>query len=299
MTARVDLAREVVAEALLATPLDGQVPTMSKLAARARTGAGTVQAALRSLENSGLAKTTAHGKYGRKLVSISVGGTWAATGRGSLSGVLPLPQSREFAGLASGLTDCSESAQLDLQLLFRQGATERLRALRAGRVDFLISSTAFASQHPDLDSVEFPEHTYYQDNAVVVITAAGSTPNPRGRIAIDRTSFDHTTLTKNEFPHGDFIDSHYLFIPDMIASGAVDAAVWHQTSLSPLLQSVGLSVHPLTRPHHSSQRDIDRAAIAWRRDDAAVSRIVRTIFDRDRIATVQADVIRGVRTPTF
>src|SRR3546814_4948625 len=129
---KADVARKIVARALLATEIGDQIPTTTDLAKQAEAGHGTIQTALRSLEDVGAVRTTAHGSFGRRVVEHDLKLLWNATGRGALTGVMPLPESREFAGLATGLASLADQCGVPLQLLFRQGSNGG-RPRRAGR----------------------------------------------------------------------------------------------------------------------------------------------------------------------
>lgn len=293
-------ARESVARALLGTEAGEQIPTTTELAHHALVGNGTIQAALRSLEDEGIVKTTAHGKQGRRIASENLVGLWKATGRGPLTGILPLPQSREFAGLATALMSAADERGLPTQLLFRQGAAGRIDLLESERVDFIVTSAAASQNYRGRrGSIVLGPHTYYRRDAVVVVTRRGEKPGPESRVAIDRKSGDHADLTLHEFPNSGLVDTPYLYIPDSIIAGDVDVAIWHLTGTSPLLMAVGLSIHPLVRSTPEDNPDLNRASILWRAEDVAAARMIRETFVPRAIEEIQDEVIAGVRVPQF
>jgi len=300
VVAKVDEARQVVARRLLPVLPGEQTPTTAELATAAVAGFGTIQAALRSLESDGIIELTTHGRQGTRLVRRNLASLWSATGRGTLTGVLPLPLTREFAGLATALTLVAEGANLPLQLLFRQGNTVRLESLRNSRADFTVMSVQAANaERDDVSHRELGPNSFYAANAVVVITAAGRMPDPQGRVPIDRSSIDHMVLTRAEFPYADLVDAPYLSIPDLVVSGAVDAAVWHQTSSSPLLTATGLAIHELHNPSPAGDDNLSRAALVWRSDDPSVAVVLEDLFDPNRIQDLQREVITGARAPQY
>lgn len=301
---KTDTAIEVVASAVLSVPVGGQLPSTAALARSAQAGNGTIQAALRALEDTGAVAFTAHGASGRALVARDLKALWSASGRGALTGVLPLPESREFAGLATGLAMLAEKHELPFQILFRQGSRVRLRFLESERVDFVVLSDQVAqSVAGEVTGWSLGAYTYYGRNSVAVITAAGREVLATGRVPIDRNSSDHAALTLQEFPDAELIDTPYLFIPELIVRGELDAAVWHQNSSSPLLTAAGLSIHPLsTRTAASRGHDdgeLDKAAIVWRSSDTGVGQLLEEVFRTPELEQMQKEVIDGRRIPQF
>jgi hypothetical protein len=296
---KIDDVLKVVARGVLSVPVGEQIPTTSDLAAEANAGHGTVQTAVRALEDSGSVVLTAHGSFGRRVVSKDLPSLWAACGRGPLTGVMPLPESREFAGLATAFTVIAENHGLPFQLLFRQGSKIRFQFLESSRVEFtVVSQMAAAKAEPAATGWCLSRHTYYGKDSVVVITKIGEIPDGAKRVPIDRNSPDHMALTQREFPNAELVDTPYLFIPELVAEGKLDAAVWHQTTSSPLLIASGLSLHPLSRPALDDD-NLDSAAIVHRANDAGVGRLLSEIFPSQELESIQKEVMDGTRIPQF
>jgi YhfZ C-terminal domain/Helix-turn-helix domain len=289
-----------VARRLLPVPVGDQIPTVTELETELRVGSGTVQAALRSLREAAAIELSSHGHRGTKLVDRNLAALWEATGGGAIQGVLPLPTSPEFSGLATGLAEAFERAGVRLNLTFRQGVRYRLAALEEGRVDFVVcsapSARALGGAHR---AVYLPQHTFYARDAVVVITRSGEKPDPRGRVPIDHNSRDHSVLTEAEFPDATLADAPYTLIPELVVHGEADAAIWHRTSASPLLTASGLDIHPRLRPPPPEGDEISRAALVMRADDAARTAVLEAVVDPAAIAEVQRQVLERKRVPGF
>ena len=297
---KIDDAVQVLARVAIGIPVGGQVPTTVELATRANTAQGTVQAALGRLEESGALRISSHGSRGRRVVSRDISALWLASAGGALTGVMPLPDSREFSGLATALSDAAESRGIPLQLLFRQGSTVRLQFLESGRVDFTVASATVAHSQPgQTASLTLAPHTYYQKDSVVVITASGREVGTPDRVPVDRSSHDHLQLTQSEFPNAQLVDAPYSFIPELVVSGEFDAAVWHRSASSPLLIGSGITIHPLRHRKSDAADSLDRAAIVWRSQDTAVGGVMSDVFTAARLEKVQQEVMDGVRIPQF
>lgn len=295
-----ETARRGVAEAYLAPDVQERVPTTPELADQLGVSLGTVHAAITGLERDGLITTTARGPKGRWLVERDVLGLWEASGRGAPTGVLPLPESREMAGLATALKAASEQRGATLQLLFRQGGLHRLEALDSGRVDFVVTSLSLAlSRSGSTCNLPLLPHSYYETGALVVITPREGAPEPPRTVAADPASADNYAMTQREFPGVPIVEKPYMLIPAAVANHEVDAAVWHRTTPSPLMVAAGLAVRPLLQPALSDLDEVNRAALVWRKDDPAVGRVLTEIFDQDEIQAVQRDVLEGRTAPRF
>jgi YhfZ C-terminal domain/Helix-turn-helix domain len=296
---KIEEARASIAQALLALQRGDTLPRTIDLARSAGVGAGTVQGALEALESDGSIETSAHGSAGRRLITSDTTLLWKNSGRGALSGVLPLPESREFAGLATAISSAAAEAGLPLQLLFRQGSRTRIEQVSAGIVDFSLMSKHAAETSPAaLSWIELGEHSYYAPDAVVVITPRGRDPRPRVRVAVDRASSDHAALTLREFPDAELADMPYLFIPEAVAKAQVDAAVWHRTTSSPLMTATGLSIHELSTSDGADDGILE-AVLAWRTDDPGVGHLIATAMAIPTLRSIQTEVMDGVRVPQF
>jgi hypothetical protein len=289
-----------VAERLLGVRVGDRIPTVTELSDGIGVGSGTVQAALRTLRAAGAVSLSSHGHLGTLLVERDLALLWRATGGEALRGVLPLPTSPEFAGLATGLADVFQARGIRLNLTFRQGGRHRLAALEAGDVDFTVCSMSAADEVGDEHRVvRLAPETFYAAGSVVVITRAGDSPDPRGVVPVDRASRDHELLTEAEFPDATLTDVPYTLIPELVIHREADAAIWHRTSVSPLLTATGLDLHPRTRPTPRREGDLSSAALVLGAGDGPAAAVLDAVIDPDRIAAVQREVLERRRVPSF
>lgn len=301
LSRRQAVAQAVVARRLIAAEVGERIPTVAQLAAEAGTGTGTVQAALKALDEEGAVTLTRHGHQGTVLVERDLGLLWRAFTPGPVTGILPLPGSIEFSGLATAVADAFERAGVPLTLAFRLGSRKRVDFLTAGGADFIACSLAYA-RTLDTDvyrAIDLGPSTYYTRNSVAVITRAGEEPAPRGRVAIDRQSHDHEARTMAEFPEAELIESAYPQIPELVVGGQVDAAVWHRTSSSPLTTATGLDIHPLTRPSPDFAEELSRAALVASDEGSPAFALLGSLVEADALAEVQREVLESKRVPSF
>ena len=223
-----------------------------------------MQKALKELASVGAVRTRARGHQGTHIVELRTDKLWAIAGLGPVTGVMPLPNSTEWAGLATGLRSEFGRLGIPLQALYVHGSYHRAALVSEGKADFAVLSGE-AARHASSNGDEWTTlalgpQTYYSDGSLVVLLGPGiegmdGSSNERvnegiRRVGIDPASYDHTRLTRAEFPEDlgfAYTDCAYPHIPAAVAEGKVDAAVWNRTMLAIPLELVGVAVRPLQR----------------------------------------------------
>src|SRR5215212_201841 len=92
------VTREIARE-LISLDLQRKIKTTSEFARLFRAGQGTVQKAFKTLEDLGAIDLESRGHLGTYLVERNLGLLWALSGLGTVTGVMPLPNSKEFEGI--------------------------------------------------------------------------------------------------------------------------------------------------------------------------------------------------------
>lgn len=299
------IAAQKIARALLLVKNGDRIPTTLEYVRKFGMGSGTIQRAMADLTALGAVELRARGHQGTFLVEKDVVKLWAASGLGTCVGSMPLPSSRQFQGLASGLRQAFEMAGIPFSMVYCHGADLRLKALLEKRIDFMVASRRYvdsvAAREGDSLSVamDFGEGSYYAKDSVVVVTRSGiDTLNEVRRVGIDRSSGDHRELTEVEFPGHEMVGVFYVDIPQAIVEGEIDGAVWHRTALSIPLEQAGLKVYELQNPEtRRLAREMSRAAVITLADSPA--RAVISEMDRDQILATQNKVIDRELRPVY
>lgn len=296
------VAAALVARRLISIPEGERIPTVAELAAESGTGTGTVQAALKLLTDDGAIKLSRRGHLGTIMVERDLGRLWGAASPGPVIGILPLPGSIEFSGLATAVSAAFRKAEVPLNLAFRLGTRVRIEFLTSGAADFIACSLAFAQtlEPGRFATLDLGPATYYTLNSVCVVTRANETPDPRGRVAVDRLSHDHEARTEAEFPEAQMIECPYPQIPSALLRGEVDAAIWHRTSSSPIEVASGLAIHEVARPEPAMAEELSHAVLLTLNDSSSPARaLLEEVVDPGQAAGIAADVIAQKRVPEF
>jgi hypothetical protein len=294
-----------IARTILGTKIGGRLPNVDDLRSAIGVGAGTVQKAIQDLQSSGWAILDSKPRQGTVLVSRQSGELWRTAGLPTLTALLPLPNSWEFQGLATGLRAELDRLGIPSTFLYGHGSEQRAAAVENGIAHFALMSLGAAksltASHSGIETqIVLPAGTYYAPDSVLVIARA-----PRRqlgedlRIGVDPFSIDHALLSRAEFPGYRYVDVSYAQVPSALTLGIIDAAVWHRTALGLSLDDRGLVTWPLENSDaRALSSGIDAGAIIARADDAATQSVLAEI-DTDRVLALQRDVVAGDVLPLY
>lgn len=298
-------AVEVIARTILTTPLEGRLPNVDQLRAEIGVGAGTVQKALYEIQKSGRAVLDSKPRQGTVLIRRETGALWRVAGLPPLAVVLPLPNSWEFQGLATGIRAELDRLDVPAACLYGHGSEQRLEALETGLAHVVVVSHGAAETWLKGDhlvkvhSILRPG-SYYASDSVVVVARQARDDMPRAlRIGIDRLSADHTQLTKAEFPNAHYIDVSYAQVPSALRRGIIDAAVWHRTALGLSLDDQGLITWPLEQGDARNVAEaLSSAALVLSLHNKEACAVLDEL-DLGKILKVQSDVVAGDVLPLY
>lgn len=294
-----------IAEDVKGLEVGDRLPTIAEYARRYKVGIGTVQKALDALQGHGCVRLEAHGQRGTFLRAIDCVRLWTLQGRRAIVGVMPLPYSRRYEGLATGLRAVAEAAGLSILLAFVRGARTRLEGLAVLRYDFVVMSR-FAvecaiSEGWDLQiALDFGPHSYVQDHALLFGPGHGPTIQPGDRIGVDNSSFDQSTLTRYECNGRqiELVEIGYMQVVEALTTGRIQAAVW---ASDPLERPTSAITHaPLSSDAARSVSPRDTTAvIVVRTNDAGMVRLLKEAISVETVRRIQEDVIAGRRMPSY
>ncbi len=298
-------AMQEVARTILETPIGGRLPNISQMRANVGVGAGTMQKAIQEIQQSGKVELSSKQRQGTILMNRKIGALWSTANLSPLTVLLPLPNSWEFQGLATGLRREIQDRGIPTTFLYGHGSRQRIEALRSGAAQVSVMSNG-AAQHWTKTDTELVTHTvlpsgsYYAAESVLVMAREPRDQLPKElRIGIDRQSTDHAWLTEMEFPKHQYVDVSYAQIPSALTRGIIDAAVWHRTALGLSLDDQGLVAWPLERSDALQlSDDISSTGLVIHSIDA-VTREVLSEMNIDKVDSLQRGVVAGDVLPLY
>jgi hypothetical protein len=288
-----------IARDLLTRSPGDRIPSVADYAGRFNVGINTVQRAVAILQSERAAGVQPRGRLGTFLVTLDRARLWRVAIGEPLVGFMPLPYSRRYEGLATGLREALEAAEIPFSVAFMSGSRPRVEAIR-GRNAFAVVSALAAREldklvGPLAVALDLGPQTYVASHAT--IWRRGSRP-ARPRIGIDEDSVDQAVLTRAEFgDNADYVKRRYLQLVDGVRSGDLDAAVWNVDSV---VVDESLEIEPLTTSAALRAEAIaTAAALVVDPENQTVLKFLRDYLRPARIRTAQDDVLAARRSPAY
>ncbi|WP_270180206.1 GntR family transcriptional regulator YhfZ [Alkalihalobacillus sp. CinArs1] len=235
------LAARRIAGRLLSIEPGSRIPRVSDFVTETSLGRGTIQGAFRLLQEIGAIELEARGHLGTFLVKTNKKLLWEVAGLGAVMGAMPLPYSRKYEGLATGLVQVFEDMKIPFNLAFMRGSSNRIDALKEGRYDFVIVSrlaAEFAIEETNAVEIvkSFGNYSYVSGHEILFADRKVTEIKPGMRVGIDYSSADQHMMTQYEVEGLDveLVEVNYMQLMEMLKNHEIDAAVWNkdETALS-------------------------------------------------------------------
>lgn len=296
----IQLAREML------TFQDGaRIETVGKYAERFNIARGTVQSALKFLQEIGAIGLESRGHLGTYIIKIDYKKLWEVADFGVIMGVMPLPYSKRYEGLATGLYKTFEKAEIPFSLAFMRGATKRIEALTLGRYNFAVISKLAATlemrKSSDIEIVhEFREGSYVGNHVIIFRNNKESQICDGMRVALDTTSIDQAILTSYECEGKDveYVDTPYNQILQKLKNNEVDAAIWNVDEIQE--KNLEYNICPLSNP---KTKEIDKedtiATIVVSKDNIDFGDILKKFIKMNEVEETQGKVMNNNIIPIY
>lgn len=277
-----------------------RIPTVSELERTCSSSRGNVQKALAYLKECGAIGMTPHGKNGTLLTSIDYALLSQAYGTQYLVGVMPLPYTPRYEGLATSLFTLLNTDDIRAFITFQRGSEARVQSVVNELASYCVMSRLafedYAARDLALEAVaDFGPLSYVGRHAL--LTRDGKREDWTGaRVAVDVSSADQRILTERYF--GDFdveyVPVQYTQIVDMLNGGELDAGIWNEDDA--LVRKSGLSVD---RIGFDGDSDNTHAVIVTRKDDVITKRLVHLLVSKEKVLDTQRRVMGGEIPPRY
>ncbi|MFZ3391024.1 GntR family transcriptional regulator YhfZ [Buttiauxella gaviniae] len=295
------IKKEGVAQASLARYLLGEktgnrLKTIDELATECHFSVGLIQAALKTLENAGAVTVERRGRNGSFLVSMDNKTLLAFADIGNVVCAMPLPYTRLYEGLASGL-----KAQFDgipFYYAHMRGSDVRVECLLNGVYDLAVVSRLAAQSYLDNSDIfmalELGPHTYVGEHKLICRTGEQQIK----RVGLDPRSADQRIMTDIYFSGQpvEILDVPYHECLNRIAKGDIDAVIWNVGSEADL-ELLGLEAQALKGDPRFIQAS--EAVVLTRADDVPIQQLLRTVVNKDELLAHQQRVLLGEQEPSY
>jgi hypothetical protein len=215
-----------LAELLLKTVPGDQIPARQELATQSEVGVGTVMRAMEILIDAGAVTLNSVQRAGTSVERIDYARLWRFAGRSILRGQLPMHLSVQMEAIEVGIRQVLTTKDLEIALVYREGAGRRMRAVEEGLADFAVVSTNALEAYgrPLSAAYCFGPGSYYGNSRLYLLRRIDDAPVRR--VGVDEHSPDHLAMITAGFPAAEVVAAPFRLIPLMIIDGRLDATIW-------------------------------------------------------------------------
>lgn len=286
---------------ILSTAPGERLATIAFYSSKFKLGRGTIQLALNYLEEQGAVKLERRGHLGTFVVAVDYNKLWLAGNLRSLTGVMPLPYSRRYEGLATGLYQVFRSAGIPFNLAYMRGSSNRIESLKRHQYDFAVISKLAAEEAPgDIEIVvEFGKESYVSGHRVLFASSEDTHIRDGMKVGIDTSSQDHVILTKAECSgyNVEFVEMPYSQVIRSLLAKRIDAAIWN-------VDEVIERGYPIRFSHPSSQEasrldDKGTVAVVVSLKDNPVSNLLKSVIHVEKVLELQRMVLAEKLLPNY
>lgn len=282
-----------------------RIRTISEYVELFQTSRGTVQSAMKFLQDEQCIHLESRGHLGTFLIEMDHKQLWEYSDFGVIMGAMPLPYSKRYEGLATGLYKAFEEKEIPFSLAFMRGANKRIEALNFGKYSFSIISKLAADTrnetHHDLHIVhEFQPDSYVGNHVVIFRNAEYQQIQDGMRVGFDSASIDQSMLTEVECEGLDvaYVATPYNQILQKLQMNEIDAAIWNVDEIKE--KNLDFHIQPLRK---QLAQELDRkgtiATIVVSQDSMVIGRIMQRLLELDAVEEIQKQVIEDKIMPVY
>jgi YhfZ C-terminal domain/Helix-turn-helix domain len=297
-----DITKKIARE-LTKYQIGMKIPTTPELAQKFSVGFGTIDKAMTALKEMEAIKLQPKGQRGTYLLEKDSAALWSIMDSGPIIGSLPLPNTLEFQGLASGLKESLREKKVECTFSIKNGSTLRINELLNHQCDFVLMSyqaaVSVCEKHKNLKIIGSLHAKSYYGDIIVLSRRDASKETSDWRIGVDETSLDHIAFTKDLFETNTKENVMYMHIPYLIADGVIDAAVWHSSQLVPTKLIEILTFRTVNYEEADDSINRMSGAIVVNTDREEIFSLLTELCDVDRILEIQKEVIARKRVPYY
>ena len=277
-----------------------KIPTVSELSETFGLARGTVQNAVKLLQQSDAIRIESKGHIGSYLTKKNMTILLEFAGISSIVGVMPLPYSKRYEGLASGLLVTMENHyNIPASMAFMRGSKNRVSMLISNRYDFAIISRAAAeaiiAEHDNILIVmTFGKNSYLSEHVIVFKDDSMNEICDGMRIGIDYDSVDQRMLTEQVCQGKDieYVSVDYSGILERVLHGDIDAAVWNKDEITDKYVKVNYT-------ELNEQDSTSEAVMVVSKYEPELVELLRNIIDSETVVNIQRLVLEGKITPSY
>ena len=261
---------------------------------------GTIQNAIRYLEEAGAVNLTHHGHQGTYIAGLDYGKLQENCLRKGLMGIMPLPYSATYEGFATAIYE--QLKDLRFNMAYARGAAGRIDLVVSGAYQFAVSSQYAAEYAIDSGKeievvLNFGTGSFLSQHVLLLrdVTMDGIVDGMR--VAYDSDSLDQSKITQN-LVKGKKVELVGIRTQQTIAAlraGIIDAGVWNYDDI---LENHHLEELKVVFLDASEYNKLFSTAVLLVRKDGGYLKEVLKKYVKQTMEILE-DVRNGRRTPSY
>lgn len=293
--ATIKLARNIIK-----IPVGERIPTVNELAKNNDLAIGTTHNALKTLIKAKAIEIVPKGHLGSFLVYKDFKLLLDFIGIKYLMGAMPLPYTKRYEGLASGLISQMENVyNIPVNLAYMRGAKTRIAMLVSGRYDFAIISMYAAKEylkkHDDICIItSFGKNSYTSNHVIMFHDKNVKEVKDGMKVGIDRTSIDQVSLAKKICGNKKvkYVEIEYSHIIEHVIKGDIDMTVMNIDEAIDKNLKINYKVI-------ETENDSTTAVLVARNNDDEVIGLLDKIVDPSAVLNIQKQVLENKIQPSY
>lgn len=291
-----------LANMMLSIQQGERIPTVQEFSVKIGLARGTIQNALKFLIDQNAIELESRGHLGTFLKKKNMRALFGFAGIDSIVGVMPLPYSKRYEGLATGLiTGLENQYDIPMSLAYMRGAQNRIAMLMDGRYDFAIVSQYAAqgiikNNKAKIRIVKsFGRQSYLANHILLLHDKNANGIRDGMRIGVDKDSVDQMKLTEKVCKDYtvEFVPMNYNNVIDFVVKGKVDAAIWNEDEL----QDKALDINYI-EVNSDHQADTE-AVLVVKRENETMFRLLDEIISVETVLDTQRLVMEDKISPSY
>ena len=287
--AMLSIAREIVF-----SEAGERIPSIIEYSQKYNISVGLIQKALMSLQEEGALEIERRGVLGSYIKKINNEILMEKSAFGSLIGVMPLPYSKRYEGLATGIKNNFENYKMN----FMSGSEVRVNLLRKGIYDFaIVSRLAYEIEKEKCDDIEvifgFGEKSYVSRHVLLKAAGVGKIR----KIGVDKNSEDQKYMTRECITSKDceYIEINYNETLKLLKNNIVDAIIWNYDEIEE--KQIKIDYEEL--PNKEVLNKANEAVLVIKKQNRMLEKLTKKIINVEYIGEIQKKVLENKMLPAY
>ena len=275
-----------------------RIPSIIEYSQKYNISVGLIQKALMSLQEEGALEIERRGVLGSYIKKINNEILMEKSVFGSLVGVMPLPYSKRYEGLATGIKNNFENYKVNFYFAYMSGSEVRLNLLRKGIYDFaIVSRLAYEIEKEKCDDIEvifgFGEKSYVSRHVLLKAAGVGKIR----KIGVDKNSEDQKYMTRECITSKDYkyIEINYNETLKLLENNIVDAIIWNYDEIEE--KQIKIDYEEL--PNKEVLNKANEAVLVIKKQNRMLEKLTKKIINVEYIGEIQKKVLENKMLPAY